>query len=209
MAAHDDVTLAVPDDQDAHPLGVMHLESWHQTHPSAEHDIDTAWITETLGFLASPAADDFRRRLLAAQRADPTSTFYRLARRGGDVVGFVHASRTAPALENPAHGQPQTGEGADEVAVGGREARLEALYVLREHQGTGLADRLMEAAFAWLGDQPMRLEVAVYNARAIRFYERHGFVLTGETDLFRGRVPCAVMRRPSSESPPTGSPPGR
>jgi len=205
VAARDDVTLAVPDDQDAVSLGMMHLQSWHQTYPSAEHGIDAAWITETVGFLASAAADDFRRRLLAAQRADPTSTFYRLARRGGDVVGFVHASRTAPASEDPSRGQPQAGEGEDQVAEEGHHARLEALYVLEEYQGTGLADRLMAAAFAWLGDQPMRLEVAVYNARAIRFYERHGFTPTGETDLFRGRVPCAVMRRPSSDAPLTGS----
>lgn len=173
------VVVDVPDDGDAGPLGVVHLLSWHQTYPSAEHGVDADWISEHVGGTASPAADAFRRRLFADQRADPAGTHYRVVRHGGDVVGFVHASR-APGGSGDARAH---------------DAVLEALYLLREHHGTGLADRMLAGALGWTAGWPVRLEVAGYNARAIGFYRRHGFRPTGEEGLFKGRVPILVMRR--------------
>ena len=173
------VVVDVPDDADAGAIGVLHLRSWHQTYPSAEHGVDAEWISEHVRGMASPAGDAFRRRLFADQRADPAGTHYRVARCGGDVVGFVHASRAAG--------------GSGDARAG--DAVLEALYLLREHHGTGLADRMVTGALEWIAGQPVRLEVASYNARAIGFYERHGFRPTGEEGLFKGRVPILVMRR--------------
>ena len=194
-ASVDGVVVDVPSERDAGSIGRMHLLSWHQTYPDAEHGVDTDWIDEHIGFLASDRADDFRRRLFVAQQADPTKTFYRVARARGEVVGFVHASRpvrTARAdvelVDTAAAGRG----GADHLP---EDATLEALYLLRHHLGTGLADRMMAAVLDWAGDQAMRLEVAGYNARAIGFYERFGFRLTGEGSRFRERVPIVTMRR--------------
>ena len=55
---------------------------------------------------------------------------------------------------------------------------LAALFVDPEHQGTGLGGLLI--AHARKGRD--RLELAVYSANhgARRFYEKHGFVATGE-----------------------------
>lgn len=55
-----------------------------------------------------------------------------------------------------------------------RDLVLEALYVLAEHHGTGVGQRLLEAS---IGDAPASLFVADDNPRATRFYERNGFVL--------------------------------
>lgn len=187
----DGVVVDVPRDTDVSAIGRMQLLSWHQTYPSAEHGIDEQWIDEQMTSRTSPAADGFRRGLLAAQRANPDGTLYRVARDGTEVVGFVLASRSASISSNA--GAAGRGGGSDEPGID--DATLEALYVLSDHQGTGLADRLMAAVLQWLGGQAMQLEVASYNARAIRFYQRHGFHLTGETAIFRGRIPIVAMRR--------------
>lgn len=57
---------------------------------------------------------------------------------------------------------------------------LWALYVAREHWGSGVADDLLGAA---LQQRPAYLYVLQGNERAIRFYRRHGFRLDGATML--------------------------
>jgi len=172
FALVDGVVVDVPSDADASAIGRMQLESWHQTYPSAEHGIDADWISEHMGSRTSPAADEFRRSLLAAQRADPANIFYRVARSGGEIVGFVQAARAvgvAPTVSAPGDASADSQGAGDH---GREDATLEALYLLHEYQGTGLSGHMMAAVLDWLGDQAMRLEVASYNARAIRFYQR-------------------------------------
>lgn len=64
------------------------------------------------------------------------------------------------------------------------------VYVSPERRGSGDADRLMEA-MADLAREAGHLQLELYvlssNARAIRFYERHGFRVMGE-------LPRAVYR---------------
>lgn len=55
-------------------------------------------------------------------------------------------------------------------------------YVDRAHHGTGLARRLMDAVLARAaadGARTVWLQAAEYNARALAFYHRCGFVLAG------------------------------
>lgn len=59
-------------------------------------------------------------------------------------------------------------------------AVLNELYVVPDHRGSGLADRLLEGTLAVADDQslPMNrllLDVAPTNERALALYERHGF----------------------------------
>lgn len=88
---------------------------------------------------------------------------FRVAFVEGEPVGFV---MTGPAL--------------DEDAPTPRQ--VWALNVAPEHQGTGLAQRLLDGA---LGEGPGYLWVAQGNDRAIRFYQRNGFVLDGSSALDR------------------------
>jgi len=69
----------------------------------------------------------------------------------------------------------QSGPGRDEDRPG---LELMALYVVAEVYGTGLGHRLLTEA---IGDEPAYLWVLDGNARAIRFYERHGFAFDGTT----------------------------
>lgn len=64
-------------------------------------------------------------------------------------------------------------------------AVINELYVSPEHRGTGVADELMEAAYALARDQDLPLDRLVLdvdpeNGRARAFYDRHGFSSWGE-----------------------------
>lgn len=121
---------------------------------------------------------------LAASLADPGEHRYLLAEVGSQIVGVAEAG-PAPSswevdlglLPEPA---PQT---------------LDLLYLHPDHQGTGLADRLLTAA---LVPGPVYLWLIDGNTRAERFYRRRGFrnlaesVSTGET---WGDIPMHRMLR--------------
>ena len=71
---------------------------------------------------------------------------------------------------------------------------LFALYVLKEYRGTGVAQMLLQAALEKLSAYPaIGLRVLKENPRAIRFYEKNGFVRTGE-EQFLPSVGAAEMR---------------
>lgn len=64
-------------------------------------------------------------------------------------------------------------------------AVINELYVVPEHRGTGVADKLLDAAVALAGDQTLPLDRVVLdvdaaNKRARAFYDRHGFESWGE-----------------------------
>ena len=84
-----------------------------------------------------------------------------VAKDGDRVVGFVGYGHHGPE-------DPEMGE-------------VFALYVLPEYQGTGVGQRLMDAALEKLSAFPHLCLWAVKgNERAIRFYEKNGFRLNGE-----------------------------
>ncbi len=83
-----------------------------------------------------------------------------VAKEGDRVVGFVGYGAHGPE-------DPDTGE-------------VFALYVLPEYHGTGVGQRLMDAALEKLSACPRLCLWAVKgNGRAIRFYEKNGFRLNG------------------------------
>ena len=70
------------------------------------------------------------------------------------------------------------------IAVGIRnpkgrpEARLVSMWVMLEHRGKTIADRLLASVIIWarnLGAKTLVAAIAQHNQRAIRFYSRAGF----------------------------------
>ena len=97
-----------------------------------------------------------------------------IARDGDRVVGFV------------GYGD----RGKDAPGVG----EIFALYVLSEYYGTGLGRRLMEAGLERLRDYPrVCLWVLKENARAIRFYEKCGFLPDG-AEMVSPNIGAAEIR---------------
>jgi GNAT superfamily N-acetyltransferase len=103
------------------------------------------------GYLAALDPADFRRRW-AGSLADPSRPSW-VAEVDGRVVGF---SGTCPSRDQPPV----------------RQLELRCLYLLAEHHGSGLAQRLLDRA---LVDGPACLWVAEQNPRAQAFYRRNGF----------------------------------
>ena len=74
---------------------------------------------------------------------------------------------------------------------------LYSINVMANQQGSGLADDLMQAT---TGDRDMTLWVLAENARAQRFYDRHGFRLEGTTRMHAvaGAPELRMVRRPGA-----------
>jgi ribosomal protein S18 acetylase RimI-like enzyme len=68
-----------------------------------------------------------------------------------------------------------------------KSIELVRLYILKEYHGTGVANKLIDFAFDFArksGFDNMYLSVWEYNFRARGFYEKHGFMNTGEENDF-------------------------
>lgn len=150
---------AVP--EDAEGISRVNVETWLATYPNDELGITAELLRLHLegaaGENATARVVRFRRGIEASSVADAASGCF-VALAGGEVVGY-----TFPHI------------------VGDRRHRVGALYVLPAFHGLEIGHLLLERNLAWHGDgQDVYLHVAAYNEHAIRFYERHGFALTGE-----------------------------
>jgi len=106
-----------------------------------------------------------------AELGDPAYAF-RLAEEDGEPVAYL---KLGP-LKFP-------------VETGRAALLLDQLYVLKEYHGAGIAQQLMEWAFAEAkrrGAAELYLTVFIDNPRARRFYERYGFEAVGRYDFMVG-----------------------
>ena len=97
-----------------------------------------------------------------------------VAKEGERVIGFVGFGDHGPE-------EPDMGE-------------VFALYVLPEYHGTGVGRQLMDAALEKLASYPhICLWLVKGNARALRFYAKCGFHLTGE-EVYKQSVSAYGIR---------------
>ena len=114
--------------------------------------------------------ENFSEEQLARELSNPDSFFY-VAEVNGHVVGYLKL--------NTAHAQtePQAGDALE----------IERIYVLSNYHGGGVGQALYhhamsvaedrKASYVWLG-------VWEHNHRALRFYEKNGFIAFG-THIFQ------------------------
>lgn len=142
-----------PRPEDVEGFAALHVRIWAETYRGIMDD-------EVVDGLS---VDDFRPRWYAVTRAYAEGT----------VPDDGRAIRVA-LLEDEPVGFLMVGPGMDEDAPA--PSQVWSLNVAPEHQGTGIAQRLLDET---LGQGPAYLWVALGNGRAVRFYERNGFVLDG------------------------------
>lgn len=145
-----DVLIRPIRDSDSEELGQVQAVCWHETY---DHLISTAVMQKL-----SP------RRMAElwshiASRGPEYTQFAALV--DGEIVGFVGC-----------------GPARDEDAP--RERELYFLYLISAYQGTGIGQKLFDAA---CGDRPGYLWVGKENARAHSFYVRNGMTLDGEEEV--------------------------
>lgn len=104
------------------------------------------------------ASADLRAMLGAVRAGDPDNVVM-IAERGGAPAGCLHIHTATDFF-------------------GRRHAHLSVIAVTPDAEGTGVADALMATAEAWTRERGLSLltlNVVDGNARARRFYVRHGF----------------------------------
>ena len=136
-------------DVDAEALGRVHATCWHETY---DHLISTAALENV-----SPK----RLAELWTHWAQQGPDFRMVAALvNGEIVGF---SGSGPARDRDAP----------------RLRELYFIYLLSQYHGTGIGQKLFDAAVG--ADEELYLWVAEDNPRAHRFYTRNGFTLDGAT----------------------------
>lgn len=146
--------------QDAEGIARVQKLTWFATYPNAEYDITLADLE--LKDFDSPAAIAGKRQWVGG--TDTSRTW--VGESGATVVGFCSARRVLKVHE------------------------ISALYVLPDFQGDGVGKRLMLTALEWLGTaEPVQVDAAVYNHRAIAFYQSLGFAVQGPSITTTGNLP--------------------
>ncbi|RZU64062.1 L-amino acid N-acyltransferase YncA [Microterricola gilva] len=137
-------------DVDAEALGRVHAQCWHETY---DHLISEA----TLANLSPRRMAELWTHWMSQ---GPDHHLY-VALVEGEIVGFVGSG---PARDDDAP----------------RERELYFIYLLDAFHGTGIGQKLFDAACE---ARPGYLWVAEDNPRAHGFYKRNGFVPDGATQL--------------------------
>ena len=143
-----DLTIRPPRPDEAELLADLHLRAWEETYAGLFPP--SAWNDE---------ARAGRIRQWSALCGTPQPGWRTaVAEADGRPVGIAHTERDLG--ESPP-----------------REYVLALIYLLREAQGSGAGQALLDEV---LGDRPASLWVLEENPRARAFYARNGFTPTGE-----------------------------
>ncbi len=161
--------------EDVETLRTIVRDAWLELYPNKKYGITTEDISSIDWY--NPQGLE-RRRKEITENSDTIHTWV-LKDKKDQVVGFCKVSKYKD------HGE------------------IKAMYVLKELQGRGLGQKLIEKAFEWLGfDKNIRLKVVSYNSNAIGFYKKMGFketkneVLYEETQIPNGKeIPRIEMIR--------------
>ena len=152
--------------------------------PATSADLDTLLMLsvqtmrEAFGPPHNPAAvteaymaGAFTPDNLARDLADPRSTFVLACTDSGAPIGFARLYRRRPPRRMP-----------DPFRQAGQAIEIERLYLLQSAIGQGRGQQLMDYCLAMAraeGYRAVWLGVWERNPRAMRFYERNGFVRFG------------------------------
>ncbi|MFF3432434.1 GNAT family N-acetyltransferase [Streptomyces sp. NPDC002602] len=167
------IEAARPDDSAW--LGPLLLRAWLQTYPNPEVGIDEGWIREHRSSSVTAEGITQWREFIEAANQQPDLLFCRVVRSESEIVGVLCGRR-------------------------GEVVTLGPMYLLNHVQGQRLGGRMMTEFFTWAGAAPICLWVTDYNESAVRFYQRHGFKITGERELWQGRLPNLRMTRDVASS---------
>lgn len=153
MPSSFEIVIAKP--EDAHAIRSVQKLTWLATYPSQEHGI-TRQDIESKDFESYEKIESTKKRI--QDNSSNSNTW--VARLENDkIIGFGVATYTDSEIPN----------------------QLNAMYVLPEYQGIGVGAGLMRAILDWFGNEKeISLGVVQHNKQAISFYQRFGFVVTGE-----------------------------
>jgi ribosomal protein S18 acetylase RimI-like enzyme len=171
---HPEFTIRSPQITDAESINQMHATSWEDTYVDETRGVTLSWIQDrNQKWRFSPEGLARRIDMIKESHNDPAYLFMIATDQEGEVVGLVDGRKEADAQW------------------------LLGLYTKKNTYGSGLGKRLMREFDGWADDAvPSKLEVAKYNSRAIRFYEKQGFTVVPDSDhLFADKIETIEMIR--------------
>lgn len=134
---------------DAEQIFEVQRDTWMATYANEELGITAEDIAERFNRGRDQRLDSWKTKLENGHKANNIW----VAAINNEIIGFCTAHR-----------------GIEENQIG-------ALYVLPKYQTQGIGGKLLKEALLWLeNDRPVALGVVKYNAPAINFYRKHGFV---------------------------------
>jgi ribosomal protein S18 acetylase RimI-like enzyme len=142
--------------EDAQAIREVSKTAWMCALPNSEHGVTKEDIEARFTFKNS---DEEKHHTEQRQKviSDDQFQHYWIAKDGKKVVAFCLARK------------------GEELNI------VQALHVLPDYQGKGVGSELLEIALEWLGHgKDIQASVAVYNEKAIAFYEKFGFQKTGQ-----------------------------
>lgn len=156
----------------------MRMQSWRDTYPNEKHGVTLEWINQQHGESMSPEVQKRRVERFLEGKQKGTLNSWVAKDSSGKIIGAA-----TPFIEEDG------------------TRRVGSLYVAKEWYGMGVGNELMQCIIDWYSDEkPIYLEVASYNDRAKRFYEKWGFEkVQGSEKLHRDRMPVLTMRRMPKE----------
>ena len=138
--------------KDAATIAQIQTQTWLTNYPNKEAGITKEDIQTKIDEWSQKGDE----RILREMQRSNSHTW--IAKVGLDSVGFVAVSKNA------------------------EQGQIDALHILPQFQGLGIGTILFQIALDWLGKRKISLQVVNYNQRAISFYEKFGFAITGEAN---------------------------
>jgi diamine N-acetyltransferase len=162
-------TVNIEDSTPDDVLGIRDVQkiTWLDTYPNSDLGVTEKDVESY--FDIDQAEEKRTLENLKKAYSDPNQHRW-IAKNGKKIVGFCAAFK---------------GESAHRIA---------AIYILPLFQGEGLGKKLMKRALLWLGNKKdIYVNLASYNTKALKFYERFGFAKTGKNAVSTVTLPSGKI----------------
>lgn len=127
---------------------------WMTTYPNKSYGISIKDIEEKFNLPEKELQEYYRKRKQSINN-NPDVIHTWVAKKEKDIIGFCIASKE-------------------------KEHRILAIYIHPEFQRKGIGKQLMKEALIWLGNRNnIFVNCAIYNHKAVGFYESFGFTKSG------------------------------
>jgi GNAT superfamily N-acetyltransferase len=161
------IDLAQPDD--AVELAALHKKTWLATYPNESYGIYREDIEEAVSDWDSSEKIERRREIIAQELLDD-SVLHLVAKVGSKIAG---------------HGKVEKCQDGPN--------RFRSIYILPDYHATGIARALADKMLDWLGQgKDVIVDVAAYNQKAIRFYEKLGFKFDSNVGREHGSIAATL-----------------
>lgn len=152
-------TLDTPLPEDSPLLGKINADNWREVYPNEALGVTKEWVYRVAKLRESAEKNKQRAEQITDSLHPDSLHFWKVAcLPNGQIIGFIQGRKK---------------DGVQE---------LHGLHIIKQYRGHGIGQDLMDTLLTWFDPaKPIIVDVASFNHKAILFYEKNGFELTGYT----------------------------